>query len=385
MKVIHLISSLEKGGAETQLVELVNQQIKNNIKIQICYLKGNPYWQKYLEKKKIECHYLDYQNIFNIIKLFRAVCLFLNITCKFQPDIIHSHLTPSEIVSFLSSFFIKNVKYITSKHVDSLILTGSRSNYANFFAKMLENIILKRTDKIICISRSVYKYFLKNTNIPKSKFCIIYYGINYHFYKKKYKKEIKLFYKKYKLSKNSYIIGNIARHVHQKNIYFLLKSFQLFINKYNNINAILILVGKGNLTNVLKKTAKKLNISKKIIWISFFENNAVLYKLFDIFCLTSNYEGLGMVLLESLSSRTPVIATKTSAIIEVIKNNKTGFLVEKNDHKKLSKLFFQLYKKKLLQITKNGLKLIETKFTSKKMSSGILKVYKNLLSNQRKK
>ena len=52
MKVIHLISSLDKGGAESQLIELIDHQLKQDLEIKVCYLKGNSYWVNYLEKKK---------------------------------------------------------------------------------------------------------------------------------------------------------------------------------------------------------------------------------------------------------------------------------------------------------------------------------------------
>ena len=54
----------------------------------------------------------------------------------------------------------------------------------------------------------------------------------------------------------------------------------------------LILVGSGPETNNLMKLAKKLNISKKIIWIKFSENVRDIIEFSDTFILTSEYEGL---------------------------------------------------------------------------------------------
>ena len=45
MKILHLISSLDKGGAENHLALLASQQVKNNV-VMIVYLKGNDYWKK---------------------------------------------------------------------------------------------------------------------------------------------------------------------------------------------------------------------------------------------------------------------------------------------------------------------------------------------------
>ena len=84
MKVIHLISSLDKGGAETQLVELINHQLKQNIEIEVCYLKGNSYWVDYLKKKNIKYTYTNYNS---------GICEGMNLASKLISNdyILYAH------------------------------------------------------------------------------------------------------------------------------------------------------------------------------------------------------------------------------------------------------------------------------------------------------
>ena len=91
----------------------------------------------------------------------------------------------------------------------------------------------------------------------------------------------------------------------------------------------------GPETNNLMKLAKKLNISKKIIWIKFSENVRDIIEFSDTFILTSEYEGLGLVLLEAMAADKPIIASNTSAIPEVIKHNFNGFLIKHLNKKDL--------------------------------------------------
>ena len=79
-----------------------------------------------------------------------------------------------------------------------------------------------------------------------------------------------------------------------------------------------------------------MEISKNVIWIDNYENIKDIYILSDVFVLSSKYEGLGLVLLEALSSKIPIIATNTSAIPEIIKNNYNGLLFNPGDYKSLS-------------------------------------------------
>ena len=374
MKIVHLISSLDKGGAESQLVELIKQQLKDDNQIEVYYFKGNSYWADYLNSKKVKCYNLRYNNSYNLFKLIYSIYIISKLINKFKPNIIHAHLNLAEVVLFFLSFIKKNTKLLISKHLDSFILSGSNSNKINFFSKLFENLILSRADKIICISRSVYNFFVDNTNLKKNKFFQIYYGIDYKFYDSLNNFELENFYKKNNLKKDEYIIGTISRHVPQKNLQLLLTSYKNFIDKYN-IPSKLIMVGDGKLNKQLKSRAKELSIEKSVIWINFYENNSILFKVFNVFCLTSNYEGLGLVLLEGLSAKTPIIATNISAIPEIIKNNYNGYLFEKNNFKQLSDLIFKVYNSDNSEIINNGRKLIEEKFSLEKMSKNISEIY----------
>ena len=106
----------------------------------------------------------------------------------------------------------------------------------------------------------------------------------------------------------------------------------------------MIIVGKGPLKKQLQDLAIKLNVHKKIIWIDFLDRIQDFYEFIDIFVLTSRYEGLGFVFLESMLFKKPVIATNSSAMPEIVKNNYNGFLVPQNNTKILSKMIIKLKK-----------------------------------------
>ena len=94
--------------------------------------------------------------------------------------------------------------------------------------------------------------------------------------------------------------------------------------------------------------AESLNISNNINWINFSDNVREIISLSNVFCLTSDYEGLGLVLLEAMSIKTPIVAANSSAIPEVIENYKSGILYNKNDKQSLIKSIDKvLFNKKL--------------------------------------
>ena len=129
----------------------------------------------------------------------------------------------------------------------------------------------------------------------------------------------------------------------QKSLDYLIHSFSEYLKQNEKCN--LILVGNGPETYKLKKLSRDLNIYNKIVWIKFSENIRDILDFADIFLLTSEYEGLGLVLLEAMASNIPIIATNTSAIPEVIINNYNGFLVKHLDKKDLIKKIKLIQKK----------------------------------------
>ena len=143
-------------------------------------------------------------------------------------------------------------------------------------------------------------------------------------------------------------------------------------------NTKLILVGKGPETRNLKDLCDELEISRNVIWINNYENIKDIYLLSDVFILSSKYEGLGLVLLEALSSKIPIIATNTSAIPEIIKDNYNGLLFDPEDYKSLALKLKKIQKHNLRKkILKNGYKFIKKKFDLDKMNYLTNKIYRS--------
>ena len=69
MNILHLITSLSRGGAENHLTCLVRGQIEEKKKVSIIYLKGDNYWVNYLKSIGVEVVKLNYLNIFSQIKV----------------------------------------------------------------------------------------------------------------------------------------------------------------------------------------------------------------------------------------------------------------------------------------------------------------------------
>ena len=366
MKILHIITSLNRGGAENHLVALSTLQAKQkNNKVSIIYLRGDDYWLELLRKKNIFIKKFNTPNNYNLFNFFLLLFKVFFFIKKAKPDIVHAHLGLPEIISLiLKTLFRLNFKFIITKHLDSFFFEGSRGQNHFFNGIFLERIIFKISDHVIFISKNVKSYFLSKINISSKKNTVIYYGTT----KKNisFKKKAKNIIIEKKTDEK--FILNIARHVPQKKIDLLIKSYAEYCKK--NKKTKLILVGHGSETQNLKLLAKKLNIESNIHWIYYTDNVLDLFKISDVFCLSSKYEGLGLVLLESLLLKVPVITMNASAMKEVIKNNYSGILLPKNcSPKNFSKAISRVLNNSKFRnlLIKNGITTMNEIFNEKKM------------------
>ena len=108
------------------------------------------------------------------------------------------------------------------------------------------------------------------------------------------------------------------------------------------MKARLVIVGVGPLMEELRQLADELGIASHVEWAGFREDIAAVMAGFDIFALTSLYEGLGLVLLEAMAAGVAVAATRVGAIPEVVVDGETGLLVEAGKPAELAAAFQKL-------------------------------------------
>ena len=373
MIIIHAVTSLDKGGAENHVALLASEQKKKKNQVFIFVSKNSSYWLSFLKNNKINVFkptFFKEENLFYKVYKFISDIIFLtNLIQKKKPDVVHAHLPYMELVSFFSLFFsFYKPKFIITKHVDSDFFFGSTQQKKTIFGLIATNITAFKADKIIAISKAVKNYFISGQfGINNKKIKHIYYGLDNLI--ENTKKDFKL---NSNLKRNCLILGCIARLVPQKSI----ENIIISLTYLNNINVKLIIVGNGPLKKELKKLSKKLKVNNKIIWVNFIDDVKKFYFFIDIFVLTSLYEGLGLVFLEAMLCKKPIISSNSSAMKEVIKNNFNGILVKPNNPFLLSKAIYKLRKKSYRKkLGLAGFKYVKQNFSVDDMYTNTLKVY----------
>jgi len=366
-QVIHLITTIERGGAEKQLLILAREQIKIGLKVEIIYLKGKPEL-----KDNFEAAGCTVNGIFANKSLYKQVIL-LSKLLRNTKIIVHAHLPQAELVAALST---KKNRFIISRHNSERFWPSGPKILSIIFSR----VVCIRASSGIAISNAVKEFNLRSREVPKNfQFVVIYYGCDLKPYISQ--NGIRQISSGFPNSSNIKIIGAIGRLVDQKNYPTLLQAFALSLKEYKDIH--LVVVGSGDSKQELINISNRLKINHKITWLGRIEYIPEFLSKIDVFVLPSNYEGFGLVLLEAMVANKPILAANNSSIPEVLGSNHTGLFETRNYEDLSFKINKVLTEAKFEKDLKKNYEKQLSLFDSKKMVKKILKVYEQgFLSNE---
>lgn len=355
MKILHIITLSELGGAQSVVRNLANAQ-SNEDEVFIISGGNGAAWQSLNPKI----------NVYLIKELRRSISLWdlfvLRKLIEFKklinPDVIHLH---SSKIGALGRIIFDKEKIIYTIHgFDSILV-------ANKKFLIIEKLLKNRAYKIICVSK--YDEFnLKKVGIVSNVECI-YNGIE-DFSKQKEetlgyeeKKKIDLIRKNYK-----YIVCCIARDDYPKKI-------DLFFEIAKVLPQIAF-VWIGN-SKCYTGLSENIHLLGKI-------PDAYRYLQFvDLFILPSNYEGLPISIIEALSFSLPVVASNVGGISELL-DGINGMTAENSVDDFSLKIERILYDSKLYKsISKNARLTFENKFTLEIMARNYRKVINEIIKTEK--
>lgn len=317
MKILHLITTIDRGGAENQLLTLVKQQVKEGDEIYVAALKGELELASHFEKSGAKV----YSDIANKPWLMQIIPLRKFIK-KENITLVHAHLPRAEITAAMCA---PKQKFIVTRHNSESFFPGVPKEISS----ALSRCVTSRAYLVTCISHSV-KEFVLNHKEAKGDVDVIYYGKDSKFRHRRDCTKRESFLTELGLPKDTFVITTLARLEPQKDLITLLSAFKPIA--YNDSRMCLLIGGSGKLEQKLKAYASNIGITNQVIWLGQVTNTEKIYNAGDLFILTSKYEGFGLVLLEAMEYRIPIIAANNTAIPEVIGFEHPGLVATGDIH-----------------------------------------------------
>jgi 1,2-diacylglycerol 3-alpha-glucosyltransferase len=174
--------------------------------------------------------------------------------------------------------------------------------------------------------------------------------------------------KKYSIPKNEKIIIHVGRISKEKNIELILRA----VAKVDGVK--LIITSDGPYKHHLKKIVNELKIQKKVLFTGFLplEKLYEYYRLSDAFVMASKTETQGLVLLEAAMFKLPILTLDAPAVRGFVRENNLGIVCKEKE--------FPEAIKKVLKIKTIDNKKILEKYSPKKLTKDLIKVYNSVIN-----
>ena len=145
-------------------------------------------------------------------------------------------------------------------------------------------------------------------------------------------------------------------------------------------NALLVVLGDGELRSSLEEQARALNLEGRVLFTGMRNDVPEIVSCCDVFALPSINEGFGVVLLEAMAVKCPIVATGVGGVPEVILDGITGILVPPKDPAQLAQAILKLMKDPQLsaRLAGSGYQRLKTHFDIQITVSKTELLYKNL-------
>ncbi|MDT0644593.1 glycosyltransferase [Zunongwangia sp. F363] len=321
IKVLHIIKSLGRGGAEVLLPETLALHDQN--KFEFHYVYFLPWKDQMVDIIKEQGGKVTCIPANNNLELIRKVGEVVEYCDKEKIDILHCHLPWS---GFLG-------RRVFSKTKIPVVYTEHNIQERYHWAtKFVNKYTFNFQSMALGVSNDVTKSIKENID-PAIPVETLLNGVNTANFKRDTAKGKSL---KHHLGipEESYVIGNIAVFREQKNLLDWVRAFHRINKNYPSIYG--ILVGAGPKEKEIKDLVDELKLSEKIFFPGLQEDTIPYFSAMDIFMLSSAFEGLPIALLEAMSMKCAVVSTKAGGVVEAVRHNKEGLLCEPGDWEMLA-------------------------------------------------
>ncbi|MFC5044573.1 glycosyltransferase family 4 protein [Aquimarina hainanensis] len=366
MHILHLSAVTNWGGGEKHIETLYNElselapEVKNTI---FCAKNGD--FHKHLKTQQI-----NYITAPLSIKVDPRFFIKLGIICKREKvDLIHIHDPSAILLAILSDKIFNLPPFIYSKKTSFPIKNRKKTLFKYNYPKI---------KKVICVSNKTKEIAAKSI-VDNHKIVTIYDGTDIETPLKKPSFAIR---EKFNLKEDTVIVGNIANHIRAKHLDTLIDIVDIIINKENKKNFFFIQMGNyTERTEPLLQRAKELQLEQHLVFSGFTPNASSFLPQFDINLITSQSEGMPLVIYESLLHKTAVVSTDVGGIPEIIEHNINGLLSPMHSPDKQAEQIISLSEDDALKekFIKNGYEKVINNYSSKNMALETLQLYKNIV------
>jgi len=377
MRICHIITKPELGGAQLSTLNLVSNLSEDKYQVSIITSPEGILRQEFKNLKNATVYFSPFLTRFvnppaDILALMHIYDIYRSIKFK----IIHTHSSKAGIIGRWAALFARVPVILHTVH--GWPFNEYQPLLVKRFYIFLERITAIFTTKIICVSKKDIETGLRYRIAPKKKFILIKYGISLHQFKNLAcnKKEKK---RGLGINNDDPVIGMISCLKPQKAPLDYIKVCMDVYNKIPGIN--FLLIGDGVLRKKCKSELSRLSLNGRFIFTGWRRDISELLDIIDIVVLTSKWEGQPIAIIEALSKGKPIVATDAGGIRELVKDGVTGYITKPGQCSDTADSILRILKDRnsLFKMSQEAAKSIDDSFDIKVMAHNMDDLYGSLI------
>ena len=362
LKILNLTTHLNVGGISNYLAMTGSRLVRMGHEVVVVSSGGN--FKEVLEKKGIRCLDISIRTKNELHpKIFFALPKMIRLVKQEKFDLIHAHTRVTQVLGSLVAKFT-GVPLVTTSH--------------GFFKPRLSRRWFGCWGKtVIAISPLVAEDLEQSHRVKRSKIRIVQNAIDLEdFEARLFEKDPAALRESWGITQGMKVVSSISRLVRDKGHDYLIRAVGDLKKKKEDFY--LLIAGEGRERKNLEKLIQKSGLEKQARIIDTRVDVTSILSVTDIFVHPATYrEGFGLVIVEAMVAKKPVIATNIRAVNSLVRNRVNGFLVEPKNGKELAEAiqFIVANPKITVSIVENAYRSATELYSIDRMVSELETVY----------
>ncbi len=312
-RVLHCLEDVNTGGVEQRRL-IMARRLPSRFECRMICTYASEAFRKQFAEAGWEVHAIGRPRSILDLGWYRRA---IDIAVAFQPEIIHGAVYEGVALANVLGWRLPKARVISEETSDPV--------NRRWTGHLLLRALIQRSDRIIGVSSAVERYLKDTLLAPAARTLCIPNGVEMPEPENRAKtRELKV---QLGLAAGDYIIGCVGRLTDRyKRFSDVIEAARLL--KMQGSDVTVLIVGDGPDEDALKSLAHYLGVADRVVFTGHRPDIRTLYYLMDVFVLPSANEAFGLVVVEAMLAKRPIIASKVGGVPDILDYGRCGHLIE---------------------------------------------------------
>jgi glycosyltransferase involved in cell wall biosynthesis len=353
MKIVHVVYSLEIGGAEILVAQLCRLQRSNGHDVSICVYTSLGPLLEVLRAEGFHVHVIGQGPV------ARTAMRFFRVFRNIRPDVVHCHNPAPTLQAAMAARLAGVTTIVSTRH--SLVAPPFDTR-----AEITYNLISLFCDWVVAICDATRENLRHTPLAQRNRITRVYNGVD----------RLEPAPPEDHPEKRGFTLLFVGRLAEIKDLPTMVKAVTLAIPRVPNLH--LWIVGHGIMREPLEALTNELGIADNVTFWGERLDIAHFFSAADIYTMSSISEGLPMSLLQAMSVGLPAVVTNVGGMAEVVRNAHCGLTTPVGDPAAMAEAIIQLasHSDRMAVFSSNAKTAYDEHFTLEQMDSEYMALYR---------